>query len=231
MIITIKKYLRGTLSSSSSTLHQPSRISNVSNVDPVNLNKKMQLCTVLSSTVLVSVPFFFFVGKGFLYIWGLESFSSCLLHWVYFPSLVEFSLANISTMLQNLSSWPPISTLFKENIREAVKTTTNGWISFSLSNDWYEETLTRKWRTVSTYPCMIWIRIIDQISWYNVLYNPLQGCRVNKGWLSHMGTKCLPAPKLNKKEKHDNLNFEIEHLTHTSSEIRSHSNGLSIIYI
>lgn len=184
------------------------------------IQHSVSLCTI-----------FFFVGKGFLYIWGLELFSSCLLHWVYFPSLVEFSFANISTMLQNLSSWPPISTLFKENIREAVKTTTNGWISFSLSNDWYEETLTRKWRTVSTYPCMIWIRIIDQISWYNVLYNPLQGCRVNKGWLSHMGTKCLPAPKLNKKEKHDNLNFEIEHLTHTSSEIRSHSNGLSIIYI
>ena len=65
MIITIKKYLRGTLSSSSSTLHQPSRISNVSNVDPVNLNKKMQLCTVLSSTVLVSVPFFFLWERGF----------------------------------------------------------------------------------------------------------------------------------------------------------------------
>ncbi len=81
-------------------------------------------------------------------------------------------------------------------INEAVEITTNGWILFSLPNHWNEETLTIKQRTVSTYPCMIWIRFIDQFSWDDVVYYPLQGCRENTCWLSHMGTKGLAASKL-----------------------------------
>ena len=89
-------------------------------------------------------------------------------------------------------------------------------VSFSFPNHQFEETASIKQETVSTYPYMCWVRLIDQFSWYNESYNCLQGCRVNICRLSHKGTNGLPTSKLNNKDKHDN--FEMEQLTHPSSE-------------